>query len=354
MADNKVLKSPELSPEGYTQIYCAYTVIIEGDEEYVQSRPSSVNMRVYLSNGSVLSERLDTPALGETEYSYRRYILIPDGVNIDMFWGEEIKNYSLSVEYEKMDNLSYRVILTYSYLDGNKGYLYYNGDAISTVKYKNDDIREIILNGERVWRSSKVLGLSGDCTITTAIPGGDDLSFEMKIKVTNTTQTQCLWCTRDDISVNTNTCFYIANNGYRRDYNNVQYATGVTSNAKEAQVIRTYEIKPDGTRDNRVFYVNDVKYNVDLPSGTFTPSSTVRLFSSTNGSNQDSGNLGAYVFYYCKVWKGNELIGDFIPAFEGDVMEGKVASVTCLYDRVSHKFRVPTLGGTFRPFWSFS
>ena len=159
---------------------------------------------------------------------------------------------------------------------------------------------------------------SGTQYIDTGIRGTGTTDFEIKFRANtnnNTSQTAlgCITSTssnRFQVFYNGDTNFYF---GYNTSPN--QMGT-VTNNAD-------YTIKKAGNK----IYKNGVEA-ITLTTASFSTPYNLYLF----GNNYNGAFLNPFFsrIYYCKIWDGNALVRDFIPAKTDN-------NIPCLYDRVEEK-----------------
>ncbi len=185
-------------------------------------------------------------------------------------------------------------------------------------------------------------GTTGNnCTwvMTDYTPASTD-RIEMKLRITNFSVTQCLFCSRNGSSQNTVTTFIINGKTIRYDRaGNTQVNSPKTlSQATDADV--DHVITYDGAAGKG--YIDDANaVNLNPVSSTYTGGSKMTLFASQSGGSLSTlGNLAHYRFYYCRVYnKDGKLVRNFVPARDNSKAAG--ATTQCgVWDTVTSQFFV--------------
>lgn len=176
------------------------------------------------------------------------------------------------------------------------------------------------------YKNLEYIESTGTQYIDTEFVPDSNTTVEMQIAFTEAGITHALFCARSAPQDNTFTCFNLVNVGLRFDYyqtysNSINYIPAVSEVVK----VRIEKNKA---------YVNDVlKYTHTEVS--FTAGANMYLLASyiLNGSEYGTvNNFAKAKLYYCKIYDGDTLVRDFVPAL--DIESGKAG----LYDNVNNKF----------------
>ena len=183
-------------------------------------------------------------------------------------------------------------------------------------------------------------GTSGNnCTwvMTDYTPASTD-RIEMKLRSTNFSATQCLFCSRNGSMNNTVTTFIIGGTTIRYDRANNTQANSPKTLSQAADAGVDHVIVYDG-KDGKGYVDNANAVNLNSASASYTGGSTMSLFASqTGGSLSTLGNFAYYRFYYCRVYnKDGKLVRNFVPARDNSKAAG--ASTQCgVWDTVTGTF----------------
>ena len=132
--------------------------------------------------------------------------------------------------------------------------------------------------------------------------------------------------------------FYISVNN---SANNHQFGTKQISPESQWVVNTSYNIRM-GVYSNLDFWMNQAGTNAGTYSGTFTTGNAYLFKINGSDLNNFSGK-----FYNLKIYTGEELIHDYIPATD---FNGKI----CLYDKVEKTFLSQAVDGDSKPIGSFT
>ena len=168
------------------------------------------------------------------------------------------------------------------------------------------------------------------CYIETGVTN-ENATIEMRFTVCNDGSPDCLWCSRTDMHINSFSAFLVSPN-FRYDLGSSQKYILVYKDNTD------YVIKAD----NGHFWVNGQEV-VDIEPSVFTEYNYITLLDARIGSNVPtlSSNSNASIkLKGCRIYKGGQLVRDFVPVLKSDGVAG-------LLDTVNSKFYASPNGAAF-------
>lgn len=171
---------------------------------------------------------------------------------------------------------------------------------------------------------------NGKCYIETGLLN-KDVAIEMHL-VSQLKGTSCLWCSRDDLQINTFSAFIENANNLRVDIGDTLYNI-LRPKPKTEMVVgcSNGEVKVNGST---VLTVTPKK---------FSNYNHITLLDSRRGDDKpitDHSNNASFWLKGCKIWQGGTLVKDFVPAL-------KLRTEAGLLDRVSGDFYISPNGEKF-------
>lgn len=165
---------------------------------------------------------------------------------------------------------------------------------------------------------------TGTQYINTNFTPNSNTKIEMETSFSNISSGNYnLWCSRNTISSQTFTCFYIGGSGLRSDYNTTMYST-----SKKCAV----DEKILATQDKNNFYLNNSLIYTHTAATFNCPYPMLLLASQQSGATSTLGNYHQGKVYYCKIYDNGTLVRNFVPAKRNS------DSVAGLYDTVNSVF----------------
>ena len=172
---------------------------------------------------------------------------------------------------------------------------------------------------------------NGTQYIDTNILAQSNLKIELQAELTTKDGSQAFFGGQNSASNNRLAWYYYKNNEMYYYYASSRYPYVKRSDfaSKHIYVFDSYKVYIDG---------EEVSFSASVSTTSFTSSYTMYLFArNLGGTVSDMANMK---LYYFKVWKNDELLGDFVPALDEN-------EVPCLYDKVTESYFYNAGTGSF-------